>query len=161
MYWFIHFPESATVHHHRAGHRHGGQPELRPLQHGHRHHLRQGHQRQPAHADLQDGELTHTPRAAPLSSRRRELRGRDATGWRCRGSGREEPRSHQPRFTAGQARVVESKGRPLAPLCEMLLHTYTHTHSHSHMRANPYHWRWWTWNESQRVCNDRWPDSDI
>lgn len=27
--------ESASVHHHSAGHRHGGQPELWPVQHRH------------------------------------------------------------------------------------------------------------------------------
>lgn len=48
--------ESVPVHRHRAGHRHGGKPELWPFQHCHRHHHSDGHQRQPSHDDLQDGE---------------------------------------------------------------------------------------------------------
>ena len=48
--------ESVPVYHHRAGHGHGGQPELRPVQHGHRHHHGHRHQRQPPHVDLQNCE---------------------------------------------------------------------------------------------------------
>lgn len=53
---FLTFAESVSVHADRAGHRHGGQPELRPLQHGDGSHHRHRHQRQPSRARRQNGE---------------------------------------------------------------------------------------------------------
>lgn len=50
-------PESVPVHHHRPGHRHGGQPQLRLVQHGHRPHQHHRHQRQSSRTDRQNGEL--------------------------------------------------------------------------------------------------------
>lgn len=128
IYLFIHSAESATVHHHRAGDRHGGQPQLWPLQHSHRHHLRQGHQRQPAHADLQDGELT--PSAGGCAPGRTGGTEEKKNGGVevSRVSSERDPRSRQRRFTVGRARVVESKGRSLALLCGMLFHTHTRSH---------------------------------
>lgn len=58
-----------------------------------------------------------------------ELKGRKTTGWRCRGVGerRRKPCFHRQRFTVGQARVVERKGRSsLVPLCQMPFYTHTH-----------------------------------
>lgn len=57
FFLFLPFTESVPVYHHRAGHGHGGQPELWPLQHGHCHHHCRRHQRQSSYADIKDCEL--------------------------------------------------------------------------------------------------------
>lgn len=62
-FMFLPFTESVPVYHHRAGHGHGGQPELWPFQHSHCHHHCHGHQRQPSHADLQNCELLQMRRS--------------------------------------------------------------------------------------------------
>lgn len=57
LFLFLPLTESVPVYHHRAGYRHGGQPELRPLQYSHCHHRCHRHQRQPPDADIEDCEL--------------------------------------------------------------------------------------------------------
>ena len=87
-------PESPAVHGHRSGHRHGGESQLRPVQHGHGHHHGDRRERQPAGVHRQHGEC----RAPAAGCPRREL-GRG----RCR---------RGPGQQAGGRPGVCSRGRP-------------------------------------------------
>lgn len=53
--FFFLFSESHPVHTDHPGHRHGGKPHLRPVQHGHHRHQDHGRQRQPARVHRRHG----------------------------------------------------------------------------------------------------------
>ena len=55
LLFMILFTESSTVHSDHPGHRHGGKPDLRPVQHGHRHDQDHRRERQPARVHHRHG----------------------------------------------------------------------------------------------------------
>lgn len=82
---FLPLTESVPVYHHRAGHGHGGQPELWPFQHSHSYHHCQRHQRQPSHADLQNCELLQIRERVTVCRKHRVWVQRMSWKWRvCR-----------------------------------------------------------------------------